>query len=113
MNAVCDTGVLVAAIYWRNESRRCSKISYFVGVDAQETNATMLLSGDRNITNGRFLKNGMLLPTTNQPIGWTKEIHDRCGNIALADGSVQSVSNSALRRLVGNTGVATNRLAIP
>jgi len=89
------------------------KVSYFVGVDAQETNATMFLSGDRNITSGRISKNGMLLLTTNQTIGWTKEIHVRCGNIGLSDGSVQSVDNSALRRLVRNTGVATNRLAMP
>jgi len=91
-----------------------TKVSYFVGVDATRGKTNAILTGDRNISNGLRLKNHMLLLTTNQPIGWTKELHVRCGYIALADASVQSVSNSVLlRRLVGNTGVATNRLAIP
>ena len=88
-------------------------VSYFVGVDAQVTKGDMFLSGDRNIQNGPVFKNGMLMLTTNQPILWTKEIHISCGNIGLVDGSVQSIDNSALRPLVENTGMATNRLAIP
>ena len=90
-----------------------SKLSYFVGVDARLTNAAMILSGDRNIANGISPKHGMLLLTTNQRISWTKKLHVNCGNICFADARVQAVSNSTLRQLVRNTGVATNRLAIP
>ena len=43
-----------------------SNISFFVGVDAAETNAQMILSGDHNITNGTPIKNGLLELGTNQ-----------------------------------------------
>ncbi|HLP77984.1 MAG TPA: hypothetical protein VK327_13830 [Candidatus Paceibacterota bacterium] len=90
-----------------------TKISYFVGVEASETNANMLLFGDRNITNGTRLHGGLLELTTNHLSGWTGEIHQNSGNIALADGSVQQVSTPGLRTVVENTGIATNRLAVP
>jgi len=90
-----------------------SNLSYFVGVDAEETNPQTLLSGDRNITNGTSAKNGVLDLTTNRPSGWTAEMHNKIGNIALADGSVQQLSTLNLRATVENTGVATNRLQMP
>jgi prepilin-type N-terminal cleavage/methylation domain-containing protein len=88
-------------------------ISYFVGVDALTTNEQMLLSGDRNITNGTRVKNGMLELTTNQPVGWTADLHMLQGNIGLADGRVQQVTSSRLRGAIASTGVTTNRLAMP
>ncbi|HET7625627.1 MAG TPA: type II secretion system protein [Verrucomicrobiae bacterium] len=90
-----------------------SRISYFVGVDALETNATMFLCGDRNITGGIRMRNGLVTLTTNQTVGWTREIHNEKGNILFADGSVQQLSISGLRTALENTGIATNRLAIP
>jgi prepilin-type processing-associated H-X9-DG protein len=90
-----------------------SHLSYFFGVDANETNVTMLLSGDRHITNGMPLQNGMLTLTTNRLAGWTKANHGGNGNVALADGSVQQLSNVRLREVVATTGVTTNRLAFP
>jgi competence protein ComGC len=88
-------------------------ISYFVGLDALMTNAQMLLSGDRNITNGWRIKKGVLELTTNQTSGWTPELHVGQGNIGLSDGSVQQVTSSRLREAIKQTGLATNRLAIP
>jgi len=88
-------------------------ISYFVGLDASQTNPQSLLAGDRNITNGSSNKHRILFLTTNQPTGWTKEIHERAGDLALSDGSVQQVSSARLQQLLLNSGVATNRLAIP
>lgn len=90
-----------------------SNISYFVGIVANESNASMMLGGDHNITNGTTLRNGLLELTSNHPTGWTREIHNRVGNILLADGSVQQVSISGLQHTVANTGVATNRLLMP
>lgn len=90
-----------------------SYISYFVGIDACETNAMMLLSGDHNLTNGTPVRNGLLQLTTNDSSGWTAGMHNKVGNIAKADGSVQAVSSSGLRTIVENTGVATNRLQMP
>lgn len=90
-----------------------TKISYFVGADAVATNASMFLAGDRNLTNGTRLRNGLLELTTSRPSGWTSEIHQKAGNIGFADGSVQQLSNLGLRTALESTGVATNRLAIP
>ncbi len=88
-------------------------ISYFIGVDALETNAQMFLIGDRNSTNGTTVKNGLLTLTTNQSAGWTRKIHNRQGNIGMADACVQQFSTSGLRAAIQHTGVATNRLAMP
>jgi prepilin-type processing-associated H-X9-DG protein len=90
-----------------------SKISYFVGVDAVQTNPQMFLAGDRNITNGIAARHGFLELTTNQLAGWTQELHKGQGNVGLADGSVQQFSTSRLRQAIEATGVATNRLAMP
>jgi len=88
-------------------------ISYFVGLDASETNSKSLLTGDRNITNGSSGKDRILFLTTNQPEGWTKEIHQHWGNLMLGDGSVQQVDSAGLQQTLRDSGVATNRLAIP
>ena len=90
-----------------------SNISYFVGIDANKTNVQMILAGDRNIMNGTALKNGLLELTTNQPTGWTAEMHNKVGNVVMSDSSVQMVSISGVRDLVANTGLATNRLQMP
>ena len=92
---------------------RNANISYFVGVDASQSNVQMILSGDRNITNGTVVKNGMLALTPASPGGWTSEMHNKVGNILLADGSVQQLSLSGLQTAVENTGLATNRLQMP
>ena len=90
-----------------------SNISFFYGIDASETNSQAFLCGDRNLTNGTPVRNGLLELTTKKPAGWTKEMHDTVGNVALADGSVQQVSITGLRTLISNTGLATNRLQMP
>ena len=90
-----------------------SNISFFVGIVANESNATMILGGDHNITNGTTLRNGLLDLTTNHPAVWTREIHNKVGNILLADGSVQQLSISGLQQTVANTGIATNRIQMP
>jgi prepilin-type N-terminal cleavage/methylation domain-containing protein len=90
-----------------------SNLSYFVGIDANKTNAQMILAGDRNITNGTSIRNGLLELTTNHPAAWTKEMHVKAGNLLLTDGSVLQTSTLALRQTIENTGVATNRLQMP
>jgi hypothetical protein len=87
-----------------------TNLSYFVGLDASDTNPQMLLFGDRNLTNGPLPPNRILVLKT--PVGWTSEMHRFQGNIGLADGSVQQFSSTSLRTALRNTSV-TNRLAIP
>jgi len=90
-----------------------TNISYFVGVDVTATNAEMFLGGDRNLTTGKGMSSGLQNLTTNQAVRWTSEIHKNAGNILLADGSVQQLSDTGLREAWIRTGVATNRLAFP
>ncbi len=89
-------------------------ISYFVGMDADQGHPQMLLSGDDNFAIGGVpVKSGLLELSTNVPITWTAERHVNQGNIGLVDGSVETVNNSGLTNLLRQTGIATNRLAIP
>ena len=90
-----------------------ANISYFIGLDADETQPTRFLSGDRNLTNGLKLKNAVLDVTTNQLAGWTPERHQGMGNVLFADGSVRSLDTKSLNDAITKTGLATNRLALP
>jgi prepilin-type processing-associated H-X9-DG protein len=91
-----------------------ANISYFVGLDSDENSPQSILAGDRNITNGVAPKNNLLYLTKNQKVGFTDEIHNRQGNIALGDGSVQQVSSARLRsEILANSPFATNRIKLP
>ena len=91
-----------------------NKISYFIGLDSDTNHPSAFLSGDDNFEiNGVAIKSSLLEFSTNAPIAWSATRHKFVGNIGLADGSVQMVNNSGLTNLVHQTGLATNRLAIP
>jgi prepilin-type processing-associated H-X9-DG protein len=87
-----------------------TNLSYFVGLDADESFPQIFLYGDRNLTNGLPIENGILVLMPNRAAGWTHELHDRQGNIALADGSVQGFSSFRLSASVAGTA---NRLVMP
>ena len=107
-----DTDKFAAANFSAGFDNR--NISYFVGLDANENDPQAILSGDDNFEiNGVPVKSGLLELSTNAPIAWSAARHKFNGNILLADGSVQMVNNSGLTNLVHQTGLATNRLAIP
>jgi prepilin-type processing-associated H-X9-DG protein len=90
-----------------------TNISYFVGLDANDTMPQVFLAGDRNLIGGTMLSNRILLLTTNDAVHWGTDLHKNQGNIALADGSVQTFNTSRLHDALANTGVPTNRLAMP
>lgn len=92
-----------------------SNTSYFVGVDVtNNVNPQMILSGDCDFEiGGKPAKSGLLSIWTNDPVAWSSARHVTYGNLGLADGSVQSVSTPSLRHYFGQTGLVTNRLAIP
>lgn len=89
-----------------------TNVSYFVGLDADDTQPDSFLAGDRNLTNGATLAGQILLVSSNSAAGWTEKIHKCQGNIGLADGSVQSLSNFRLQEALWRS-VGTNRLAMP
>lgn len=89
-------------------------ISYFVGLNADTNHTQAFLAGDDNFEIGGVpVKSGLLEISSNMPIAWSAARHKFGGNIGLADGSVQSVNNIDLPKLLDQTGLATNRLAIP
>jgi prepilin-type processing-associated H-X9-DG protein len=91
-------------------------VGYFVGVDAMGRGSRTILSGDRNLSLDGFPANpGLLRITTISTVGWfrPRPRHNGGGNIAFADGSVDSLSSSALNSRFRQSGVATNRLAMP
>lgn len=88
---------------------RNTNISYFVGMNADETMPQMLLAGDRNLTiNGVPASTGLVNIKSTDTIGWTQERHRGQGNVALADGSVQG-----MRQVPGQPGTNITRLAVP
>src|SRR5207302_6341532 len=104
--------------------------SYIVGYNAQDTFPSMVLSGDRNITNnasgGQGPPTTVNAPTqkdgisanlgTNQTAttgaGFTKDTHQSSGNIALGDGSVQQFTTARLREQLRNSGDDINTVGI-
>jgi prepilin-type processing-associated H-X9-DG protein len=95
-----------------------SNISYFVGVDADETYQNRWLSGDSNLTtNGARVGKGLSEMLTSYDLAWNEaapyDRHGNLGNLCFADGSVSSVTSSNLNTSLRTTGLITNRLAMP
>jgi prepilin-type N-terminal cleavage/methylation domain-containing protein len=96
-------------------------ISYFVGVDASTNYPQAFLSGDDSfVVNNVRVKSGLLEISTNMaadwykiPVDWAEERHDACGMIGTVDGEVRETYFYSLRDYLHETGLATNRLAIP
>ncbi len=86
--------------------------SYFIGIDAVDTNPQMFLAGDHNLGSGNpptilypnFVSLGTNFPPSNLATGWMDNMHQKQGNVLLADGSVQQFSRSALQQALQNTG---------
>ena len=91
-----------------------ANLSYFVGMDADETQPSTILSGDRNIVGvGQDAAGGDIATAapgkrwtgTVNGVGstdpaWNSRIHNVAGNIGLGDGSVQQVNNIGLKNHV-------------
>ena len=91
-----------------------NRISYFVGLDATESDPQSILSGDDNFEIGGVpVKPGLLEISSNTPIAWSAARHKFSGYLLMADGSVGRFGNSMLTNRPCQLGSATNRLAIP
>jgi prepilin-type processing-associated H-X9-DG protein len=96
------------------EDFRDANISYFFNPDATTNASQMILDGDDNIVaNGFRAKPGILRLKTNGPAGWAHDRHLDHGNIGMADGSVEQVSDSGLRSALAGSGTNLVRLVIP
>ena len=92
-------------------------LSYFVGLDSNETRPQSILFGDRNITGGVRITNTIYRFTSNSVASFTKDLHNNCGNIALGDGSAEQVSRRTFSNQINaallSSGQPALRLAIP
>ena len=88
-------------------------LSYFVGFEAREDGPQTILSGDRNITGGRLTDSFLRLVSTNDQMGWTKDLHNGQGNIGLGDGSTMQVIPAILTKQLQTQSLPVIRLAIP
>ena len=94
-------------------------VSYFIGVDAQETYPQQFLTGDHNLGSGNppttaylaapntgiaFVSLGTNFPANNVAVGWMDNMHAKQGNVGLADGSVQGWSRSRLQEGLRGSG---------
>jgi competence protein ComGC len=80
-----------------------AQVSYFIVPEADETLPQLWLAGDRNLTtNGKALKAGISVATTNAVFGWTSENHNNQGYLAFADASVQPFSSVGLAQSATN-----------
>jgi prepilin-type N-terminal cleavage/methylation domain-containing protein/prepilin-type processing-associated H-X9-DG protein len=104
-------------------------ISFVVGYDAADTYPSMILSGDRNLTNNGTGStpipaagvpvNGVLVKFgTNQPpvpgagAGYDRNVHSGAGNALLGDGSVQALTTSRLRDQFRTSGNDDNLIGV-
>jgi hypothetical protein len=111
-------------------SNRDAALSYFIGVEVNETNAQMIFLGDRNIGDNRSEIDPEKIPAkpdlldsvkakrplslysplpplspTNEPtVAWDETIHKGAGNVGVADGSAQQVNSRGLREAVKKSG---------
>ena len=99
------------------------QISYFIGVDARETSPRMFLTGDHNVggdanppSKAYCYMNG-LTATAGTPFVWMgtnysvnmgpafmANQHDKQGNVALADGSVECFNRSQIQDALKRSG---------
>ena len=73
-----------------------SHLSYFIGLDANSSQPQTILSGDRNLAISNKLLTGVVTLSTKTSLEWTTSIHNKNGNIALADGSASQASTYTL-----------------
>jgi prepilin-type processing-associated H-X9-DG protein len=96
-----------------------SNLSYFINPDSNESNPQDIMTGDDNLEiRGVRVKSGLLTISANNPIAWSADRHGRSGNVGMADGSCQNISNFGLTNYFLNSVLSTTnatswRLAIP
>ena len=73
-------------------------LSYFAGLNADETKPATILSGDRNVSTDASTLLGLLVVQDTTQLQWTKDLHQNQGNIGLVDGSVGQLTSLNLRK---------------
>ncbi|HHY86403.1 MAG TPA: prepilin-type N-terminal cleavage/methylation domain-containing protein [Verrucomicrobia bacterium] len=103
-------------------------VSYFVAKDCREDMPQMLLAGDRNIVGsatmqslpgvvpgngfgnspengtGKTVTMGTTFVVNATAPAWTEQVHEKAGNVLMADGSAHNTSDARLRDMLRQTG---------
>ena len=89
-------------------------ISYFINVNATDADPQSIVFGDSAFEFHKInVPAGFFDLVSNNPPQWSSLRHLDAGNVALADGSVQSLINKSLIETLTATRLATNRIFIP
>ncbi len=89
-------------------------LSYFIHPYADERFPQTLLYGDRNLmSNSLPVPPGLIPVTSAAQWSWGPDMHNRIGNVALADGSAQTITSSQLQLILVPPPGRTNWLAVP
>jgi prepilin-type processing-associated H-X9-DG protein len=87
--------------------------SYFYSLDASAFNPQSVLSGDRNLAIDGQPVTGLTTLNSNTAVSWSTAIHNKKGNISLADGSVRQTTTATLRKAIAAVTNQTQCLIIP
>jgi len=81
-------------------------VAYVLGIDSSTDLPRSLLVADRNILNSGYTGGGGFSTTVRVSVStarWLDDVHRTFGNIAFADGSVDSVDDEGLRRAIAES----------
>ena len=97
-------------------------MSFFIGVEADESKPNNVLSGDRNIEYGKYnndndgkgakKKLGKKF-TGRNTVNWTESLHEGQGDLLLSDSSVQQASNAKLATYLLDSSAKDNEMLFP
>ena len=73
-------------------------LSYFAGLNADETNPDTILAGDRNVSTSSSTVTGLLTVQNARDLQATKDIHKTFVHVALVDGSAAQLNPADLRK---------------
>lgn len=91
---ICPTDLRLPAR--RFSGLRNEHLSYFVGMNAEFGETTMILAGDRNLRQAGVGERSSYAVGTNNVVHWTREMHQWKGNLLFADGHVEQANGLRL-----------------
>ncbi len=96
---ICSSdGAKRRVVSW-DQSMNNGSLSYFAGLDADESRPRMFLTGDRNLTTNGRLAAAEAAVTSKTLFGIAPMLHTNYVNVGLADGSALQASVNLLQKL--------------
>lgn len=96
---------------WKNFGN--NNLSYFAGLDADESRPASVLSGDRTLSAEGTNLLGSVTINRNTDLRVSGSFHNGRISIGLADGSAQQMTEKQFRQMIFYTNEVAGRLAVP